>query len=336
MAGNIVLNKVITKGSIMWMLPVLAALVVVPLLLTVDYYVFIMALFGIYVIVAIGFNIMSGYTGLISIGHAGFFAIGAYTATILVDRNIVPFLLAFPIAALVSAGVGYLLALPCLRLYGMYIAMATLAFGFIIEEVVLQLNSITGGHQGLAVPVATIGGYDSGIQLDTDKKIYFFILIVALALIFLAINIVRTKYGRAFIAIRESEIAASAMGVDLTKYKTMSFAISAFYTGVAGVLYAFLLHYIAPNAFNVFLSFQFLIMIVVGGFASVAGSIMGAIFITALPEFMSDLQEYQIIVYGLILMFFILVIPYGLAGIIMKVRYNRALKSMASAQEESS
>lgn len=327
------MDKILTKKAMIWMLPILIVLVVVPALpFVIDYYVFVLALIGVYIIVAIGFNIMVGYTGLISIGHAGFFALGAYTLAILLDRQIVPFLVALPAAGFLAAGVGFLLALPCLKLYGMYIAMATLAFGFIIEEVVLQLNSITGGHQGIAVPYATIGGYNSGFVMNSDKEIYYFILVVTLVMIFLAVNILRTKYGRAFVAIRESEIAASAMGVDLTKYKTMSFTISAFYTGIAGALFGSLLHYIAPNAFNVFLSFQFLVMIVVGGFASVGGSIMGAVFITALPEFMSDLQEYQIVVFGFILLFFILIVPYGLAGLIQKIRYQRALKSMAAKQ----
>jgi branched-chain amino acid transport system permease protein len=330
------MERLITKKSLTWMLPLLAVMIVVPALpFVLDYYVFVLSLFGVFTIVAIGFNIMTGYTGLISIGHAGFFAIGAYTAAILVDRNIVPFVIALPIAAVVTGVIGFLLALPCLRLYGMYIAMATLAFGFIIEEVVLQLNSITGGHQGLAVPMATIGGFDSGFVMDSDKKFYYFILAMTLALIFIAINILRTKYGRAFVAIRESEIAASTMGIDLTKYKTISFTISAFYTGIAGALYAYLLHYIAPNAFTIFLSLQFLVMIVVGGFASVVGSILGAVFLTALPEFMSSLQEWQIIVFGIILLFFILFIPYGFAGLIFKIKYRRAMKSMAAAERAS-
>ncbi len=327
------MERLITKKSLIWMLPIIIALLVIPALpFVLDYYVFVLSLIGVYSIVAIGFNLMSGYTGLISIGHAGFFAIGAYTSSILVSRGLVPFVGALPIAAFFTGLIGFLLALPCLRLFGLYIAMATLAFGFIIEEVVLQLNAITGGHQGLSVPVAVIGGFKSGIVMDSDKKIYYFILAMTLVFIFLAVNIVRTKFGRAFVAIRESEIAASAMGIDLTKYKTMSFTISAFYTGLAGALYANLLHYIAPNAFNIFLSLQFLVMIVVGGFASIAGSILGAIFLTATPEFMSSLQEWQIIVFGLILLLFILFVPTGVAGLITKFRYRRALKSMEARE----
>ncbi len=329
------MEKLITKQSLKWMLPIFIVLLVVPALpFVLDYYVFILSLIGVYTIVAIGFNIMTGYTGLISIGHAGFFAIGAYTAAILVDREMVPFIVALPIAGIFTGVIGFLLALPCLRLFGMYIAMATLAFGFIVEETVLQLNVITGGHQGIAVPMPTIGGFNSGIVMDSDKKFYYFILAMTLIFILLAINIVRTKYGRAFLAIRESEIAASTMGVDLTKYKTMSFTISAFYTGIAGCLFGNLLHYIAPNAFTIFLSFQFLVMIVVGGFASVVGSIMGAVFLTALPEFMSSLQEWQIIVFGLILLFFILFVPYGVAGLIKGIQYKRALKAMATSEQE--
>jgi branched-chain amino acid transport system permease protein len=327
------MEKLITKNSLKWMLPIFIALLVIPALpFVLDYYVFVLSLIGIYTIVAIGFNIMSGYTGLISIGHAGFFAIGAYTAAILVDREIVPFIVALPLAACLTGVIGFLLALPCLRLFGMYIAMATLAFGFIVEETVLQLNALTGGHQGLAVPAATIGGFNSGFVMDSDKKFYYFILAMTLLFIFIALNIVRTKYGRAFLAIRESEIAASTMGIDLTKYKTMSFTISAFYTGIAGALFGNLLHYIAPNAFTIFLSFQFLVMIVVGGFASVVGSIMGAVFLTALPEFMSSLQEWQIIVFGLILLFFILFVPYGLAGLIKGIQYKRALRTMEASE----
>lgn len=331
------MEKLITKKALIWMLPIFFVLLIIPGLPFVkDYYVYVLSLIGVYTIVAIGFNIMTGYTGLISIGHAGFFAIGAYTSSILVSREIVPFIVALPIAAVVTGFIGFLLALPCLRLFGMYIAMATLAFGFIVDEGIIQFARWTGGHQGMRVPFATVGGFESGLILKSDKEFYYFILAVALPLIFIALNILRTKYGRAFVAIRESEIAASTMGIDLTKYKTMSFTISAFYTGIAGVMYANLLHYIAPNAFTVFLSLQFLIMIVVGGFASVVGSILGAIFLTALPEFMSSLQEWQVIVFGLILLFFILLVPYGVAGLIKTVRYKRAMKATAARQQGTS
>lgn len=331
------MEKLITKKTLIWMLPIFFVLLIIPGLPFVkDYYVYVLALIGIYTIVAIGFNIMSGYTGLISIGHAGFFAIGAYTSSILVSREVVPFIIALPIAAVVTGFIGFLLALPCLRLFGMYIAMATLAFGFIVDEGIIQFEHWTGGHQGMRVPFATVGGFKSGIIMNSDKEFYYFILAMTLPLIFIALNILRTKYGRAFVAIRESEIAASTMGIDLTKYKTMSFTISAFYTGIAGVMYANLLHYIAPNAFTVFLSLQFLIMIVVGGFASVTGSILGAVFLTALPEFMSSLQEWQVIVFGLILLFFILLVPYGVVGLIKTVRYKRAMKATAAREQAAS
>jgi len=227
-----------------WFVTLLCALAALPFLVK-NYYIYMANYMAINVIVAVGLNLLVGYTGQISLGHAGFFALGAYGTVLLMARVHFPFLLALPAAALASAFFGFLLGLPALRLEGPYLSIATLGFGLTITQVIGRM-SFFGGRQGLHTPNLNIGPW----HLDSDRDFYYLVIIVLVFLVLTARNLVKTKVGRAFIAIRDADIAAETMGVNLTYYKTLAFAVSAFYAGVAGGLYAFVLRFIEPEIFS--------------------------------------------------------------------------------------
>jgi branched-chain amino acid transport system permease protein len=251
-----------------------------------DYTLYVLNLVAINSIVAIGLNILVGYTGQISLGHAGFFAIGAYTVVLLMTKAGFPFLIAFPCAGFVAAGFGFILGLPSLRLEGPYLAIATLGFGMAVTQIISH-SDFTGGHMGIHAPKMAIGPF----LADTGARQYAVILITTIVLAIAALKILKTRVGRAFIAIRDSEIAAEAMGINLTHYKTLSFAVSAFYTGIAGALMAFALEHVSAGSFNLILSITFLAMIIVGGLGSVMGSILGAALLTYLQIKLQIIQE---------------------------------------------
>jgi len=277
------------------------------------YTLFILSLFAIYTLVSVGLNLLMGYTGQIAAGHAGFLAIGAYFTTLMSLRvEWVPFIVVLPMAGVFTAIIGFLLGIPTLRLKGFYIAMATLAFGVVVSEVILQWSSLTGGDDGLSVPRAVIFGF----AFDSYQKLFYLIMAITVLMIIGAINLVRTRVGRAFIAIRESEIAAQTMGIDLARYKTIAFAISAFYTGIAGGLFALLIRYISPDSFTIELSIDFIAMIVIGGMGSILGSIIGAVILTGMQQLLSGLQELQVLIFGLSLIVFMIFMPNGISGML--------------------
>ena len=217
-----------------------------------NYVIYVMSRLFVYVLVALGLNLLTGYTGQVSLGHAAFFAIGAYTAAVLAERWQWPSALCLIAAALFSAGVGYLLGLPCLRLSGLYLAMATLGFTLIVQEMLLQLSVITHGSEGMKVQPASF----LGLTFHTDYRKYYLLLVITAAMLLFARNLVKGRAGRAFLAIRDNERAAAAMGVNIAQYKTIAFAISAFYTGLAGALSAFIVGFLDPQEFSFFLSIQ--------------------------------------------------------------------------------
>lgn len=292
----------------------LAALVVLALvwpLLAPRYFVFLTSLVLVNAIVAIGLNLLSGYTHQLSFGHAGFLAVGAYTAAILgVHAAGLPAPAALLAAGLVTGAVGVALGVPCLRLEGLYLTMATLAFGFVVTEAILNLEGLTRGADGLPVPAARLGPW----VLGTDAARYYLALAVTAALAAAAVNLTRMRVGRALLAIRESEIAAQASGVPVAAWKTVAFAVSAFYTGVAGGLFAYLVGHLSPDAFDVFLSVDFVVMIILGGLGSVPGSIIGAAVVTLLHDGLAAVQHYRPLVFGLILIACMLFMPGGIAG----------------------
>ena len=335
-------------GEVVWFLVLLGALAVFPFLAG-SYYTYVLGYAAIHVLVALGLNILVGYTGQISLGHAGFFGIGAYATVLLMNKLGLPFLLALPAAAFIAAIFGFLLGLPALRLVGPYLAIATLGFGLTVEAV-FEKWEFFGGSNGPPVPDFPLlfsGG------LSRDQNIYYFIMILTVAGTIAARNLIKTRVGRAFVAIRDSDIAASSMGVNLTYYKTLAFAVSAFFTGLAGGLFAFHLGQIDPTTFNMMLSFLFLAMVVVGGVSSILGSIMGALLISylnlrlkgvqlddfaAIPfigsgvagfleaNFMeTGMSNIRFIVYGLIMVLIMIFEPLGLYG--FWIRAKRYLKT---------
>jgi branched-chain amino acid transport system permease protein len=274
------------------------------------YFVFLASLILVNAVAAIGLNVLSGYTNQLSFGHAGFLAIGAYAAALLtIHAPMVPVVVTLALAGALTAVVGLAFGVPCLRLGGLYLTMATLAFGFVITEVILNLDALTRGNDGLRVPTAHLGT----IALGTDAARYYLAAGVAALMVAAAANIVRTRTGRAFLAIRESEIAAAASGVPVAVYKTIAFGLSAFYTGVAGALFAFVVGYLSPDAFDVFLSVDFVVMIIVGGLGSVPGSIAGAAVVTLLHDWLAAAQNYRPLIFGAILIACMLFMPGGIA-----------------------
>ena len=314
-----------------WFLLLMAFLAVFPFLFK-NYYVYVANYIAINVIVVMGLNILVGYTGQISLGHAGFFAIGAYGTITLMTLAHLPFLLALFLAGLAAACLGFLLGLPALRLEGPYLAIATVGFGVSITQVIGKIEMF-GGRQGLNAPDLTIGPWN----LDTDRDFYYLVMVITVLLFIFARNLIKTKVGRAFIAIRDADIAAETMGVNLLYYKTLAFAVSAFYAGIGGGLYAFVLRFIEPELFSLFMSVMFLTMAVVGGLGSVMGPIAGAcllgwldlelrniLSIPYLGEWLRSLSEsyfsltgvsnIQFIVFGLILVLIMVFEPHGIYG----------------------
>ncbi|PKN65782.1 MAG: branched-chain amino acid ABC transporter permease [Deltaproteobacteria bacterium HGW-Deltaproteobacteria-12] len=269
------------SGTIVfWTIVLLAVLGTFPLYLS-NYYLYLFSLMMVYVIVAVGLNILVGSTGQISLGHAGFFAIGAYATVLLMTKLQVPFFAAVLAAAFIAAFFGFILGLPALRLEGPYLTIATLAFGLAIMHIIGHTNFF-GGRQGLVAPPLDIGVSQLGWRWILDSMVgkYYLVLFFTIVMVLGAINILKTRAGRAFVAIRDSDIAAEVIGINLTIYKTLAFATSAFYAGIGGGLFAFVLGFFDPFTFNLILSIIFIVMIVVGGLGSVMGSITGAMLIT--------------------------------------------------------
>jgi branched-chain amino acid transport system permease protein len=305
----------------------------------------------IYAIVGVALMILTGFTGQASLGHAAFLAIGAYTAAFL-QKNGMPFIVYFPLAAIISGAVGALVGFPALRLQGIYLVMATMAFSFIVEEVMARWEYVTNGNEGMRVRTADLFGMP--LPRD-DPEFYYLCLFVLVAVILLTLNLLRSPTGRAFIAIRDSETASRSMGIDLAAYKVKSFAISAAITGLAGVLFAHKMTFISPEMFTLQLSIEFIMVIIIGGAFGVHGAVFGAIFIVMVDPFLTWLKDdvpgllaalaaglgapaatashvqdvasrigsaagLKGAIYGLIIMLFILFEPYGLYGRWLKIK----------------
>ena len=268
-----------------WFLFLILTLSLIPVLLP-GYALYTINYMAIYVIVALGMNILVGYTGQISLGHAGFLAIGAYATVLFITKWALPFPIALLAGGFLAALFGFLLGLPALRLEGPYLAIATLGFGLAITQVIGRMP-LFGGRMGLAVPKLEIGTID----LSGSGATYGVIMLCTVLLTLAARNLMKSRVGRAFQAIRDSDIAAETLGINLSYYKTMSFAISAFYAGIAGGLLAFVVGFIDPNQFNFIFSILFLAMVVVGGLGSILGSILGGIVVGFLTLKMDVIQE---------------------------------------------
>lgn len=296
------------------------------------YIVYMANISGIAIVAAVGLNILTGFTGQISLGHAAFVAIGAYTTAILANRFAVPFWITIPAGGVVAAGFGVLLGFPCLRLKGLYLAMATMSFGVVVEYMVTHWESLTMGVRGISAPPPSL----FGCSLAGEYRLFYVILFFVAILTAGAKNLLRTRVGRALTAIRDRDIAAEVIGVDLTKYKVTAFAISSFYGGIAGGLYAYSTGYVHPENFTLLLSIEYIAMIIVGGLGSVLGSIFGAVFLTLMPDIIKSVsdvlgrnfaflqgrydEEWNIAAFGLLIMVFLIAEPTGLNGIWGRVK----------------
>ncbi|MFN0301243.1 MAG: branched-chain amino acid ABC transporter permease, partial [Burkholderiales bacterium] len=266
----------------------------------------------IYAIALLGLNILTGYNGQISLGHGAFYAIGAYVAAIMMDQWAIPYWLTIPVAGIVCLVAGFLFGLPALRLEGLYLALATFSLALAVPQILKYFEHWTGGSQGL---VLTKPDAPFGLPLNPDQWLYLFTLAILLVLFWLGANLLRGRVGRAIVAIRDNHISAQAMGIDNALYKSLTFGVSAAYTGIAGALSAVAIAYVAPDSFNILLSITLLIGVVIGGLASISGAIYGAFFIQFVPNWAQDISKAAPwAIFGLFLIAFIYVMPFGIAG----------------------
>jgi len=279
------------------------------------------------VIIAIGLNVLIGYGGQISIGHASFLAIGAYASAILTLKLSLPFLIALPLSGFITAFIGFIVGMPAVKLSGHFLGVATLGFGVAIPEILLKWDALTDGFSGLFPERPVIFGF----SFAPDLQIYYLFLAICLIVTWLVHNLIEGRIGRAFVAIRESEIAAISVGINVPFYKTLMFSISAFYAGIAGSLYSHFIGFISPHDFNINISFIVLSMVVVGGLGSKIGPFIGAIILTLIPQYTDHVPGLSLVLTGAALIIIILFLPDGLASIQSRV-FN--LKTKKVEQKE--
>lgn len=294
-----------------------------------DYWLYLACLVSINVASATGLNILTGYTGLVSLGQAAFMGLGAYTVAIVQARWGTPVLFNLLAGGLVAMLGGIVVGLPSLRVKGLYLAIATIAASFIAHFLFANLK-LTGGTAGLTLQPATV----FGVALDTSFRLYWVIVPVTLLMLLGAANLFRTRTGRAFIAIRDRDISAEVLGIPLLRYKLLSFGLSSFYAGVAGGLWAYFFRVVTPESFPLLMSIFFLAAIIVGGMGSILGSILGAVFMTMVPELLklivdllpggSELTVFlspvRTMVFGLLIIVFLVFEPQGLAQMWRRLR----------------
>jgi len=268
-----------------WYLALLVGLLGLPVLIPT--YLVDVSLVLIYGLAGLSLMVLAGYTGLVSLGHAAFLGIGAYAHVYFAQTLGLPWVAAVGLAALLTAAAGVLVGLPALRMTGIYLTIATLAFALIIQEVFVQWEGVTGGLKGKPVDKPVI----FGVAFSSDVAFYFLCVGVLLGGLWLTGNVLRSPTGRAWVAIRDSEIAAQSMGVNLAVYKTMAFAYSAGLMGIAGALFAHKVGFLAPDIFSVLLSIQLLLMVVVGGLGSLHGALFGAVFVAMLPVAIAEARD---------------------------------------------
>jgi branched-chain amino acid transport system permease protein len=308
--------------------------VVLPLSLD-EYYLSVVNLVLIAIVGALGLNILVGYTGQISVGHAAFMSVGAYTAANLAVHLHLPFWLTLPAGGLMAALIGAIVGIPSLRIKGLYLAIATLASQLIIEWIINHTPAISGGAQAsIQVPRPEF----MGREIKTQGELYFFLLFFAVLATLATLNLVRSRIGRAFVAIRDQDIAAEIIGINIFRYKLLSFAISSFYAGVCGVLYTYYFGIANYEAFQIGVSIDFLAMIIIGGLGSVLGTILGATFVTMLPivlrlameplgglffnagQLSSIIASTRLILFGCLIILFLVVEPEGLNRLWRNIR----------------
>jgi branched-chain amino acid transport system permease protein len=310
----------------LWSVVLLLALIVAPYALNA-YALSFVTIILITVVGTLGLNILTGYTGLISLGHVGFLVTGAYAYAVLVSKYQMHPLVGFLGAGVVPAVASLIVGAPSLRLKGLYLAITTLAFSFIINTVILEARTITNGARGIAVQRPEI----LGVSFDSDAAFTWLCLGFAIVTLFATLNIRRSRVGRAFVAIRDNDTAARVMGINLHAYKLLAFVTSAFITGISGALYGIYLSYVSVEGFPFLLSIEALAILIVGGLGSALGAVLGTVFIVLLPEaarivfslfsaqmdamFSTGAQELKSMLYGLVIILFLRFQPRGLVGV---------------------
>ena len=307
-----------TRRQIILLAVLLIAAIALPFAVS-NYRTFQFTLVLVYAIALLGLNMLTGYNGQISLGHGAFFAIGAYCTAVLMDKFGVPYWATLPAAGALCLLAGFLFGLPALRLEGLYLALATFALGVSLPQLLKyhRFEKWTGGVQGIVIPKPEA---PFGLPLTPDQWLYFFTLAITLLMFALAWNLLRGRIGRAMVAIRDQHIAAEAMGINTAIVKSLTFGVSAMYTGVAGGLSAIMVQFVAPDSFDIFLSIKFLIGIVIGGLASISGAIFGALFLQFVPNIADEISKAAPwAIFGLFLIGFVYLMPMGIAGAVRMV-----------------
>jgi branched-chain amino acid transport system permease protein len=314
----------------LWMCLFLLFLAAFPFLAN-PYLLYVANMIGFAVIAAVGLNLLTGFTGQISLGHAAFAGVGGYTSAILITRLGFSFWIALPCAGMMAAIAGLIIGIPSLRVKGLYLCIATLAAQFIFDFFFIHWEGLTHGIRGINVPPPSLGSF----LINTEKRFYFLTLIMVVLAVGYARNLVRSRVGRAFVAIRDRDLAAEIIGINLFRYKLIAFAISSFYAGIAGALWVGFIRIVTPEHFPFYLSIQYLAMVIVGGLGSVLGSIFGAVFMTLVPELLNVLSgilkdiftgttqlfiPLKEVVFGSLIVLFLIFEPRGLAEIWRRIK----------------
>ena len=281
---------------------------------TNNYTQYIVNMIFVYMLVTLGFNIILGYVGRFSFANASFFGIGAYTVGLLMVKGDVSFWVSLPCAGLATAFMGLLIGFPALRLHRYYLAIVTVAFTSLMRFVYIHGGELTYGPSGFDIPYPTL----MGIKLSTDKSIYFVVLVAFLLLLVFTKNVIQSKVGRAFLAVKEGEAAAEALGINSKQTVLIGFALSGLIVGIAGGLVSIVIRRITPDSFGMLELIKHFIMVVLGGLGSVTGSIIGAIIVVILPELLRSIRDYQELIYGVLIVLFVLFAPEGLYGFLVK------------------
>lgn len=323
-------EAVFRTGTVRFWLGILGLALIAFPFVAGEYVIYMANITGVAVVGAVGLNVLTGFTGQISLGHAAFMGVGAYTSAILTTQG-VPFLATLPLAGAAAAICGLIVGAPSMRMKGLYLCIATLAAQVILDFTFVHWESMTRGIRGINLPPPSL----FGVSLASGRAFYFVIMTLAVISVAACRNLFRTRVGRAFIAIRDRDISAELMGINLFRYKLYAFGVSSFLAGVAGCLLANLLKVVTPENFHLHLSIQYLAMIIVGGLGSILGAIFGAIFMTVVPEvlrsalglfqgldpqIMRYLFPLQTVIFGLLIVVFLVFEPHGLAEIWRRVK----------------
>ena len=319
-------------GLAVWLLALVLALL--PVAIRNPYTLNILNLIGLYVIVVLGLNLFTGYAGQISLGHAGFFGLGAYGSAILTASYGFPPWPTMVLVAIAVSLVALIIGIPTLRLHGHYLAMATLGFNYVVHIIFVQWDEVTGGPSGLSgIPSLSV----LGVPVNNDMRFYYLVWTFALIALTLCLNMVRSGVGRGLAALAQDEVAAATLGVDVKRDKIRVFVLSAVFASVSGSLYAHYFSFVNPDTFSIFKSLDLVIMVVVGGMGSIWGTLFGVGFITMLPHWLEFFETYYDIIHGLILVVILLFLPQGfITGLVDLAKIHAARRRLTAGLTEKS